>query len=203
MLWGGAGEDFLYGGIGDDTIYGGEDDDLIDGEAGDDLIYGNEGHDTIYGGTGWDTIYGNEGCDMIITDDGGDVIWLGDCDGTLDQTVTINGTGDDPENYTVIMDFWNASAVESNFICAGTPQGNFNPSAPMCDASGIVDNQDYCLGADELEDPDVVAISIDGGIDSVMGNGCANDGGPLWVTMTVDDDTEFVYAIFYQRVPEI
>lgn len=200
MLWGGAGEDYMYGGIGDDTLHGGEDNDLLDGEAGDDLIYGNEGHDTIFSGTGWDTIYGNEGCDMIMVDDGGDVIWLGDCDGTFDQTVTINGTGDNPENYTVIMDFWLTSAMESNFICVGTPQGETNPSAPMCNTS-LTDNQNYCLGADEVKDPDVVAISIDGGSSSVSGIGCANDNGPLWVTMTVADDTETVYAVFYQRVP--
>ena len=122
IMFGGAGEDEMYGGIGDDVMYGGADDDVIYGEQGDDIIYGDGGDDLIESGTGWDTIYGGEGCDSINVNDGGDVVWLGDCDGTEgDQTVIINGTGEDATNYTVVMDFWLATAVESNQICIGDP----------------------------------------------------------------------------------
>ena len=59
-------------------------------------------------GAGWDTIFGGDGCDTITSIDGGDVIWLGDCDGSSsgDQKLSIYGTGDNPENFTVVMDFW-------------------------------------------------------------------------------------------------
>ena len=76
---------------------------MIDGGAGEDVIYGDDGDDMILGGGGWDTIFGGDGCDVITSIDGGDVIWLGDCDGSSTQKVSIFGTGDDPENFTVVM----------------------------------------------------------------------------------------------------
>ena len=100
------------------------------------------------------------------------------------------------------MDFWLSSAVPYNQICAGEPLEAIT-QAPVCDADPLaVSNRNFCLGADQLADPDVAAISLDGGMASVMGDGCANDGGPLWVTMPLEDDTDPVWAIFYQRVPE-
>jgi hypothetical protein len=70
-------------------------------------------------GSGWDTVFGGDGCDEIYTQDGGDVIWLGQCDkdeGVM-QTLNIAGTGVDPENYTVVMDFWLEDAKRYNEIC--------------------------------------------------------------------------------------
>ena len=90
-------------------------DDIYAG-PGDDIIYGDGGNDIIASDAGWDTIFGGDGCDRITADGGGDVVWLGNCEGTAvgDQKVTINGTGDDPENFTVIMDFWLESAKPWN-----------------------------------------------------------------------------------------
>ena len=93
---------------------------MLYGGAGEDIMYGGAGADTIDSGYGWDTIFGGDGCDSIIARDGGDVVWLGGCDeGTTvgDQKVSIYGTGDDPENFTVIMDFWLESAKPWNQIC--------------------------------------------------------------------------------------
>ena len=91
-------------------MHGDEDVDFLYGGAGEDIIYGGDGIDFIDSGYGWDTIFGGDGCDIIGTIDGGDVVWLGDCDGSGNQKVIINGTGEDPENFTVIMDFWLESA---------------------------------------------------------------------------------------------
>ena len=68
----------------------------------------------IDGGSGWDTIFGGDGCDTITTRDGGDVVWLGECDGGTDQKLNIRGTGDNPENFVVVMDFWLKSAKPFN-----------------------------------------------------------------------------------------
>ena len=91
--------------------------DVLLGGPGEDIIYGGDDADTIVSGHGWDTIFGGNGCDTIDTEDGGDVVWLGDCEeGTAvgDQTVIIRGTGDNPENFTVVMDFWLESAKPWN-----------------------------------------------------------------------------------------
>ena len=68
---------------------------------------------------GLDTIFGGDGCDTIIAFDGGDVIWLGDCPAVdaTSQILRICGTGLDPTNYTVIMDFWLDSAISQNLLC--------------------------------------------------------------------------------------
>ena len=117
IIYGGEGIDTMFGGNGDDILHGDEEGDTIYGGSGEDIIYGGDGADSIVSGYGWDTIFGGDGCDIIGTQDGGDVVWLGDCDGTSTQKVTINGTGDNTENFTVVMDFWLDSANPWNFIC--------------------------------------------------------------------------------------
>lgn len=107
----------IFGSFGDDLIKGGDDADDLYGGAGEDTIYGEAGADNIETGKGWDTVFGGDGCDTITTEDGGDVVWLGDCDGTSPQKLFIYGTGDDPENFTVVMDFWLESAKPWNEIC--------------------------------------------------------------------------------------
>ena len=121
-LYGHGGEDEIEGGAGDDLMFGGDDDDELEGHEGDDTIYGDAGDDYINTGTGWDTVFGGEGCDYIYSYDGGDVIWGGEClynDDTANdyQYFYIYGTGPDPENFTVIMDFWREDAFAQNFIC--------------------------------------------------------------------------------------
>ena len=74
-------------------------------------------------------MFGGDGCDWIISQDGGDVLWGGDCDPSDtdqasgfpqgSQLFFVVGTGTDPENYTVIMDFWHESAMPYNYLCMG------------------------------------------------------------------------------------
>ena len=116
--------DTMYASFGDDFMKGGDDADTMYGGAGEDTIYGEAGDDLINAGYGWDTIFGGDGCDVITVIDGGDVVWLGDCDGVGDgasgqtmNTLNIEGTGDNPENFVVVMDFWLESAKPYNEIC--------------------------------------------------------------------------------------
>ena len=106
-------------------MHGGDDDDYLFGHGGNDTVHGGKGDDTIVSGEGWDTLFGGDGCDYIWSVNGGDVIWMGTCDpndpdysSTYDyNTVYIYGTGPDPTNYTVIMDFWLKQAAPFNYIC--------------------------------------------------------------------------------------
>ena len=68
-------------------------------------------------GYGWDTVFGGPGCDWILVYDGGDVVWLGTCEDEVEQKLYIYGTGRDPENWVVIMDFWLEGAKPWNRIC--------------------------------------------------------------------------------------
>ena len=147
-LFGGAGADSIFGGKGDDFIDGGAGDEYIEGGAGEDIIYGGDGDDDIAGGKGWDTIFGENGCDTIIVNDGGDVVWLGDCDGSAEQKVIVNGTSDNPENFTVVMDFWLESAKPFNQICVDVGFEQENPSAAMCnELATLVSNGALCISA--------------------------------------------------------
>ena len=138
-MYGGAGDDVMYASFGDDFMKGGADADTMFGGAGEDTIYGEAGDDLINAGYGWDTIFGGDGCDVITVIDGGDVVWLGDCDGVGDgisgqttNTLNIEGTGDNPENFVVVMDFWLESAKPFNEICLNVGRNQANPSAPIC-----------------------------------------------------------------------
>ena len=186
-LYGGPGIDVIYATLGDDLIHGDEDGDFLYGGAGEDIIYGGSGDDSIFSGSGWDTLFGGDGCDEITASGGGDIVWLGDCEGTTlgDQKVNIDGTGDDPENFTVIMDFWLESAKPWNQICIDIDVQQANPSAGACTNT---DNQEFCLSAAQLADPDLLADDIDGGEGSLRGSGCKHDGGPLWVSIPIVDD---------------
>ena len=133
-LYGGPGIDVIYATLGDDLIHGDEDGDFLYGGAGEDIIYGGSGDDSILSGSGWDTLFGGDGCDEITASGGGDIVWLGDCEGTTlgDQKVNIDGTGDNPENFTVIMDFWLESAKPWNQICIDIDVQQANPTAGAC-----------------------------------------------------------------------
>lgn len=191
------GDDTLYGHGGDDDIEGAAGDDFIDGGEGDDDLYGDEGEDTIYGGegddyihtgTGWDTVFGGEGCDYIYSYDGGDVIWGGECipdenaKGAHDyQLFHIYGTGPDPENFTVIMDFWREDAYGSNFLCLHPDERQDMPGAGAC---GGVDNSPSSYPTDCLSATDIIAArSPDNDVARTRGVGCVDDNGPLWITV--------------------
>ena len=187
IIYGGLGGDTIRGGLGNDTIHGDEDADTLFGGAGEDTIYGGAGDDTITSGSGWDILFGGDGCDEITASDGGDVVWLGDCEGTTvgDQKVNIDGTGDNPENFTVIMDFWLESAKPWNQICIDVGVQQSNPSAAVCASTA---NKEFCIGAAQLSDPELLADDITGGEGALRGSGCKNDGGPLWVSIPIVDD---------------
>ena len=65
--------------------------------------------------------------------------------------MVINGTGDNPENFTVVMDFWLESAKPFNQICVNRDKRQENPSAPECNplATLVFDGPDgaLCLSA--------------------------------------------------------
>ena len=54
----------------------------------------------MFGGNGADFLYSE------IATEGGDVMWLGPNEADSPQSAFIIGTGDNPENFTVVMDFW-------------------------------------------------------------------------------------------------
>ena len=197
-MYGGAGDDLMFGSFGDDFMKGGDDDDTIWGGAGEDTIYGEAGVDTINAGYGWDTVFGGDGCDTIEVIDGGDVVWLGDCDGSATQTLNIEGTGDNPENFVVVMDFWLESAKPFNEICLHVSENQDNPSAPRCKpetgnfgSTNRENNDGICVDATEIADPEQLYNELDsraleGG--EWRGPGCKHDGGPLWISIPIADD---------------
>ena len=208
-MWGGAGDDSMYGGALDDKMHGGTGDDLILGDGGEDTIWGDEGEDEIYSGTGWDTIFGGPGCDTIFTEDGGDVVWLGACEEKNPQQVYIFGTGRDPENFTVVMDFWQQPAKRYNEICvapsyrqklpnieddSGFKEGDnftvWNTCRLIRDrlGSGLEDDFgiDLCLNAIDIMSP-LDGPTFSNNPEKVQGAGCKHDGGPLWISIPIVD----------------
>ena len=142
------------------------------GGSGEDPIYGEAGDDSINGGYDWDTIFGGDGCDTIEVIDGGDVVWLGDCDGTtgtMKNNLNIEGTGDDTENFVVVIDFWLESAKPFNEICLHVSENQENPSAPRCkpETSGLgnayqrENNDGICVDATEIADPEQLYNELD------------------------------------------
>jgi hypothetical protein len=199
-IWGGAGEDMIKGGQLDDEIHGGEGDDTLYGDAGEDYIWGDAGADTIDGGSGWDTIFGGDGCDTINTEDGGDVIWLGGCSKEEEsmQTLNVQGTGIDPENYTVVMDFWLAEAKRYNQVCLDEDINQDGQLYYACDSTDDPEAKDLtpaCVTALDLMDPR--RLDMPG---RVAGAGCKHDGGPLWISVPIQTECESdVVARFFQR----
>jgi len=186
-LYGGAGADKVYGGAGHDYLRGEEGEDDLYGGAGEDTLWGGDGDDHLHTGSGWDTVFGGDGCDYIYSRDGGDVLWGGDCDPNADdathddQLFWVIGTGADPENYTVIMDFWHESAMPHNRLCMAPDVRQGIPGSGDCSIAAATD---VCL----------TAVDIMSGRDPVgdapartRHSGCKNDGGPLWVTVELVD----------------
>ena len=116
------------------------------------------------------------------------MIWGGEClynDDTAHdyQYFYIYGTGPDPENFTVIMDFWREDAFAQNFICLYPDERQDMPGAGVCDLN---DNRGTCLGAADL----VGGRDPDGEVERTRGAGCSNDGGPLWISIQLQDNEE-------------
>ena len=203
-IYGRKGDDKIYGGAGDDLIDAGEGDDYMNGAEGEDTIYGGDGNDKIDTGSGWDTVFGGAGCDYIYSKDGGDVIWGGPCvprgagythEGTAEndydvQIFAIEGTGPDPDNFTVIMDFWREDAVFYNRLCLMADERQAMPGAGACT---IMDNQhdptdeSTCLTATDVQAGRAVDAAM---VSRTRGAGCKNDSGPLWITIQLQDNEE-------------
>ena len=194
-LHGGEGVDKIYGGAGQDYLYGDEGEDTLYGGGGEDTLWGGEADDHIHTGTGWDTVFGGEGCDYIYSRDGGDVIWGGDCDPSdpdashTDQLFWVMGTGADPSNYTVIMDFWHETAMPHNQLCLAPDPQQGIPGSGNCTIELATD---VCLTAvDLMSGRDPVGDSPQ----RTRNSGCKNDGGPLWVTVELaDEETDITNA---------
>ena len=189
-LYGGLGNDIIYGGHLEDKIHGGEGDDFLVGGGGEDILFGEEGEDKIYGGYGWDTVFAGPGCDIVHVADGGDVVWLGDCVDDTDPHATQNlyiwGTGRDPENWTVVMDFWLEGAKPWNRICPRPSKRQ--DIGPAADCTTDVP-EDFCLGAYDIFSPGTVVNTMMSTMPGkVQGPGCKHDGGPLWISIPLEDD---------------
>jgi len=132
-------------------------------------------------------------------------LWGGDCDPVNDdegffftnlhQWFLVHGTGTDPENYTVVMDFWHETAMPHNVLCLFPDFRQGVPGSGLCNINAHIDGSD--------EDPDdyescLTAVDIMSGrapiADSdpkrTRGGGCKNDGGPLWVTVELVESPE-------------
>ena len=159
-LYGGAGNDMIYGGHLEDKIHGGEGDDLLYGEGGEDIIWGDEGKDKINAGYGWDTVFGGPGCDTVTVYDGGDVVWLGACDDEppTNQDLFVYGTGRDPENWVVVMDFWLEGAKAWNRICPRPSKHQAGGPAAACPAG--MPAPTFCVGATDIFSPGTAANTV-------------------------------------------
>ena len=173
-LYGGAGADKLYGGAGHDYLQGEEGEDVLYGGAGEDTLWGGDGDDHIHTGTGWDTVFGGDGCDYIYSRDGGDVIWGGDCDPNADdathddQRFWVIGTGTDPENYTVIMDFWHESAMPHNRLCMAPDVQQGIPGSGDCSIRAATE---VCLTAVDIMSGRDPARTVEAG-SAALGETC-------------------------------
>jgi len=177
----------------------------------------------IYTGTGWDTVFGGPGCDYIYSEDGGDVIWGGDCDpaATLEaQTPTVPvgmeeetpnnaanagegpyqmffivGTGPDPENYTVVMDFWHETAMPHNILCLYPDRAQGVPGSGACtveqnfaaDTTAALTAQSSCLTAVDIMSGRAPLADMHDP-KRTRNSGCKNDGGPLWISVELADE---------------
>jgi len=100
----------------------------------------------------------------------------------MTQNFVIYGTGPDPDNFTVIMDFWREDAVFYNRLCLLADLRQAMPGAGACT---IMDNQhptdeSTCLTATDVQagravDDTMVALT--------RGAGCKDDSGPLWISI--------------------
>ena len=161
-------------------------------------------------GTGWDTVFGGPGCDVIYSEDGGDVIWGGDCNpnepsetgvqiALENQVFAIFGTGNEPDNFTVIMDFWHETAMPHNYLCLFPDAGQGIPGSGDCTVNEGFDVDFFGLGGFTPGESCLTAVDVMSGRAPVddshdpkrtQGAGCKNDGGPLWIDIQVVDNPD-------------
>jgi len=134
---------------------------------------------------------------------------MGSCEDEVEQKLFVYGTGRDPENWTVVMDFWLEGAKPWNRICPRTSKHQDVGPAAACTTPVPAD---FCLGPYDLFSPGTVANTMDGAMPGkVQGPGCKHDGGPLWISIPLEDDpvvakadtgatyAHTIWARFFQR----
>ena len=99
------------------------------------------------------------------------------------QTLNIAGTGLDPENYTVVMDFWLEDAKRYNEICLEEDTRQDGQLYFACDTSE--DETPVCLNMLDIMDPTRIECQPAG---FSTGAGCAHDGGPLWISIPIQTE---------------
>ena len=84
------------------------------------------------------------------------------------------------------MDFWLEGAKPWNRICPRPSKHQDMSPAATCDTA-VPD--DFCLGPYDLFSPGTAENTMDGGMPGkVQGPGCKHDGGPLWISIPLEDD---------------
>ena len=87
------------------------------------------------------------------------------------------------------MDFWAEDAVFYNRLCLYADERQDLPGAGACT---VEDNQPSTIPDDCLTATDVQAGRADDPamVSRTRGAGCKNDGGPLWITVQLQDNEE-------------
>ena len=86
------------------------------------------------------------------------------------------------------MDFWREDAMSLNYLCLHPDVRQDMPGAGECTTN---DNQPTSFPDDCLSAVDILAgRSPDSNPVRVRGAGCANDNGPLWITVKLEDNEE-------------
>ena len=108
----------------------------------------------------------------------------------------IHGTGPDPDNFTVLMDFWHESAMPYNILCLYPDARQGVPASGECTVNvnyALPYDFDPSMALSCLTATDIMsarAPEASGDITRVRGSGCKNDGGPLWVTVELVDSAD-------------
>lgn len=104
----------------------------------------------------------------------------------MEQKLYIYGTGLDPENFVVVMDFWLEGAKPWNRICPRESKHQKMPAAGNCAA---VLHNTLCFSAADLFSPGTILNQVSPAMaGQVQGPGCKHDGGPLWISIPLEDD---------------
>ncbi len=91
---GATGDDNLLGGLGNDTLFGFSGNDTLIGGDGNDNLQGGDGNDVLDGGLGSDNLTGGKGADTFRFMNPDDIFNEGNYYGSLAETITDFGTGD-------------------------------------------------------------------------------------------------------------
>ena len=83
------------------------------------------------------------------------------------------------------MDFWLEDAAKWNQICPRPSKHQDKPAAAACGADN--NNTNLCFSATDIMSPGTAQNTVSGP-GQVQGAGCKKDGGPLWISIVLEDD---------------